>query len=62
MSIFGSNDKKDELEEKFIFPVQNTIATNHTFISEDLEIKGNIIGKDFIELSGRVVGQIKSKK
>ncbi|MDC0861881.1 polymer-forming cytoskeletal protein [Alphaproteobacteria bacterium] len=62
MSIFGSQEKKENSEEKFIFPVSETSASHHTFISEDLEINGNITGKDYVELNGKITGTLKSNK
>ncbi len=64
MSIFGSQqEKKNELqEEKFIFPVQDEVSSNNTFISEDLEVNGNIVGKSYVELSGKIIGILKSSK
>lgn len=62
MSIFGSQEKKEIIEEKFIFPVSDISTSHHTFISEDLEINGNITGKDYIELNGKVTGTLKSNK
>ena len=62
MSIFGTSEKKEGVDNNFVFPIQNTIAAHSTFISEDLEIKGNIVGKDYIELNGKVTGTLKSNK
>lgn len=66
MSIFGSQNKQSKEEksddQNFVFPVQSGTSLNHTLISEDLEIKGNIVGKDYIELSGKIIGSVKSKK
>ena len=64
MSIFGSQDKKNfiEDEDKVIFPINNSVTSNSTFIAEDLEVNGNIVGKDYIELNGKITGTIKSNK
>ena len=61
MSIFGSSEKNELKEEKIIFPNELTPAHN-TFISDDIDIHGNINGKDYIELNGKVTGILKSKK
>lgn len=61
MSIFGSSEKKDTLEN-FTFPSSNINSANRSFFSEDLEIQGEITGKDYIEISGKIVGKVQSKK
>ncbi|MDB9776354.1 polymer-forming cytoskeletal protein [Alphaproteobacteria bacterium] len=62
MSIFGSQEKKENSEEKFIFPVSDISTSHQTFISEDLEINGNVTGKDYVELNGKITGTLKSNK
>ena len=62
MSIFGSSDKKDSTAENFIFPTSNINSANRSFLSEDLEIQGEITGKDYIEISGKIIGKVQSKK
>ena len=61
MSIFGSTEKNDLKEEKIIFPNQSTPAL-HSFISEDIEIHGNLTGKDYVDLHGKITGTLKSNK
>ena len=61
MSIFGSTEKNDLKEEKIIFPNQSTPAL-HSLISEDIEIHGNLTGKDYLELNGKITGTLKSNK
>jgi cytoskeletal protein CcmA (bactofilin family) len=61
MSIFGSTEKNDLKEEKIIFPNQST-PTLSSFISEDIEIHGNLTGKDYVELNGKITGTLKSNK
>ena len=61
MSIFGSTEKNDLKAEKIIFPNQSTPAL-HSFISEDIEIHGNLTGKDYVELNGKITGTLKSNK
>ena len=61
MSIFGNSEISDLKEEKIIFPNQSAPTLN-TFISEDIDIHGNITGKDYIELNGKITGTLKSNK
>ncbi len=62
MSIFGSQEKKENSEDKFIFPLSSNTTSHHSFISEDLEINGNIIGKDYIDFNGKITGTLRSNK
>ncbi len=62
MSIFGSQEKKENSEDKFIFPLSSNTTPHHSFISEDLEINGNIIGKDYIDFNGKITGTLRSNK
>ncbi|MAV82821.1 MAG: hypothetical protein CMI90_05110 [Pelagibacteraceae bacterium] len=63
MSIFGSSDKKENLsEDNYVFPSEKPSTSRNTFISEDLEIQGEVFGKDYVELAGKIIGKAKSKK
>ena len=62
MSIFGSQEKKENLEDTFTFPLSSNTNSHHSFISDDLEINGNITGKDYIDFNGKITGTLRSNK
>ncbi|MGY9017724.1 MAG: bactofilin family protein [Alphaproteobacteria bacterium] len=62
MSIFGSQEKKENSEDKFTFPLSSNTNSHHSFISDDLEINGNITGKDYIDFNGKITGTLRSNK
>ena len=62
MSIFGSQEKKENSEDKFTFPLSSNTNSHHSFISDDLEINGNITGKNYLDFNGKITGTLRSNK
>ena len=65
MSIFGNDPKENNnsiSSDGYVFNVGSEKSLRHSTISEDLTIKGDLNGDDYIELSGKVYGNIKTEK
>ena len=45
-----------------LFPLSSNTNSHHSFISDDLEINGNITGKDYIDFNGKITGTLRSNK
>ena len=59
MSIFGSNEKKEETNTTFLFDTEND-TINQSNLAKDIKIHGSLEAKDYIEFSGNINGTIKS--
>ncbi len=60
MSIFGTNEKKQENENTtFIFDTEKD-TINQSNLAKDIKIHGSLEAKDYIEFSGNINGTIKA--
>ncbi len=60
MSIFGTNEKKQDNENTtFIFDTEKD-TVNQSNLAKDVKIHGSLEAKDYIEFSGNINGTIKA--
>tara|TARA_Y100000996_G_C22544953_1_gene651431 strand:+ start:499 stop:888 length:390 start_codon:yes stop_codon:yes gene_type:complete len=61
MSIFGSNEKKQDESDNttFIFDTEKD-TINQSNLAKDIKIHGSLEAKDYIEFSGNINGTIKA--
>ena len=58
MALFGSSEKKPEVNTEFMFDTESTI--NQSTLAKDITINGSLESTDYLDFSGHLTGTLKS--